>query len=269
MRAFLRYAHRDHVPYNPIEAFDQPWKRRLEGTVGGYWGLYDDARLPKFPLQGPVAEDPRAWRALLPAALLATAFALPPWRRRWPERALRAPAGFGGGLALAAAWGQLADGARGTLEWGAGIVAMVAVLITVWTLTACLALLSGDIDASDPSPAATPVLTRLPVGRLIVLAELDLLLVFDPRYRDLPLALIAPVAFGFALLRIAGRVPAPAPADRRPQLLALSCAVLSAGINNVFAKDPPVCLSCSLNGYDASNYDLPKRFVYMQAALKF
>ncbi len=45
--------------------------------------------------------------------------------------------------------------------------------------------------------------------------------------------------------------------------------VLSAGINNLFAKDPPVCLSCSLNGYDASNYDLPGRFVYMQAGLKF
>ncbi|MDE1899005.1 MAG: TonB-dependent receptor [Xanthomonadaceae bacterium] len=45
--------------------------------------------------------------------------------------------------------------------------------------------------------------------------------------------------------------------------------VLSAGINNLFAKDPPVCLSCSLNGYDASNYDLPGRFVYMQASLKF
>ncbi|MCE7949474.1 MAG: TonB-dependent receptor [Xanthomonadales bacterium PRO7] len=44
---------------------------------------------------------------------------------------------------------------------------------------------------------------------------------------------------------------------------------VSAGINNVFAKDPPVCLSCSLNGYDASNYDLPGRFWYVEASLKF
>ena len=28
---------------NLIEAFDQPWKRLMEGTVGGYWGVYDDA----------------------------------------------------------------------------------------------------------------------------------------------------------------------------------------------------------------------------------
>jgi len=44
---------------------------------------------------------------------------------------------------------------------------------------------------------------------------------------------------------------------------------VSAGINNVFAKDPPICVSCSLNGYDASNYDLPGRYGYVSANLKF
>ncbi len=44
---------------------------------------------------------------------------------------------------------------------------------------------------------------------------------------------------------------------------------VSGGINNIFAKDAPVCLSCSLNGYDASNYDLPGRFVYVEASIKF
>jgi iron complex outermembrane receptor protein len=44
---------------------------------------------------------------------------------------------------------------------------------------------------------------------------------------------------------------------------------ISGGINNMFAKDPPVCLSCSLNGYDASTYDLPGRFSYIEANIKF
>ena len=44
---------------------------------------------------------------------------------------------------------------------------------------------------------------------------------------------------------------------------------VSGGINNLFAKDPPICLSCSLNGYDASNYDLPGRFWYVEANIKF
>ncbi len=44
---------------------------------------------------------------------------------------------------------------------------------------------------------------------------------------------------------------------------------VSAGVNNVFGKDPPICLSCSLNGYDASTYDLPGRFSYVEATVKF
>lgn len=44
---------------------------------------------------------------------------------------------------------------------------------------------------------------------------------------------------------------------------------ISAGVNNVLDRDPPTCLSCSLNGYDASNYDLPGRFYYVEANLKF
>ncbi|WP_285447777.1 TonB-dependent receptor [Xanthomonas sp. LMC-A-07] len=45
---------------------------------------------------------------------------------------------------------------------------------------------------------------------------------------------------------------------------------LTAGLNNVFDKDPPICLSCSLNGYDASTYDIPGgRFWYVRADLKF
>ena len=39
---------------NLIEAFDQPWKRLLEGTVGGYWGMFDDgARKLKFRWASP------------------------------------------------------------------------------------------------------------------------------------------------------------------------------------------------------------------------
>jgi iron complex outermembrane recepter protein len=44
---------------------------------------------------------------------------------------------------------------------------------------------------------------------------------------------------------------------------------ISFGVNNIFDKDPPICLSCSLNGYDASTYDLPGRFWYVEANVKF
>ncbi len=44
---------------------------------------------------------------------------------------------------------------------------------------------------------------------------------------------------------------------------------LLAGVNNLFGKDPPICLTCSLNGYDASTYDLMGQFFYVRAGLRF
>ena len=46
----LALAKRENFRVNLIEAYDQPWKRQLEGTVGGYWGLIDaDKRAVKYP----------------------------------------------------------------------------------------------------------------------------------------------------------------------------------------------------------------------------
>jgi iron complex outermembrane receptor protein len=44
---------------------------------------------------------------------------------------------------------------------------------------------------------------------------------------------------------------------------------LSVGVNNLFGKEPPVCLTCSLNGYDAATYDLPGSFWYVSADYRF
>src|SRR5262249_16843936 len=54
-------ARRNNVRVNVIEAFDQPWKRALEGTVGGHWGLFDTARRAKFVWGAPVSNHP-LWR---------------------------------------------------------------------------------------------------------------------------------------------------------------------------------------------------------------
>src|ERR1700742_190368 len=46
----LAMAKQENFRVNLIEAYDQPWKRRLEGTVGGYWGLFDSVRRQlKYP----------------------------------------------------------------------------------------------------------------------------------------------------------------------------------------------------------------------------
>src|SRR6478609_5600773 len=46
----LAMAKQENFRVNLIEAYDQPWKRELEGTVGGYWGLFDSMqRALKYP----------------------------------------------------------------------------------------------------------------------------------------------------------------------------------------------------------------------------
>src|SRR5260370_40553955 len=62
---------------NLIEAFDQPWKRYLEGTVGGYWGLFgSDLREPKFAWGEPVSDHPWwIWQLAVGLALTAVVFA--------------------------------------------------------------------------------------------------------------------------------------------------------------------------------------------------
>jgi iron complex outermembrane receptor protein len=41
------------------------------------------------------------------------------------------------------------------------------------------------------------------------------------------------------------------------------------GVNNLFGANPPVCLTCTLNGYDAGTYDLPGAFWNVRVKYKF
>ena len=73
----LALAKRENYRVNLIEAYDQPWKRQLEGTVGGHWGLYDAyRRQPKFAWGGAVSNHPHwRWQAAGGVALAAMVFA--------------------------------------------------------------------------------------------------------------------------------------------------------------------------------------------------
>jgi iron complex outermembrane receptor protein len=41
---------------------------------------------------------------------------------------------------------------------------------------------------------------------------------------------------------------------------------ITAGVNNIFNRDPPTCYSCSLNGFNPATYDVPGIFGYLSAA---
>ncbi|TCV96130.1 exo-beta-1,3-glucanase (GH17 family) [Luteibacter rhizovicinus] len=219
LREFLVYASTVNMPYNVIEAFDQPWKRDLEGTVGGYWGIFDVDAKPKFPMQGPVVEEPRWTWALAAGGIGAIVFLLAGvWRRRWHGGAgwlALALTGFATGTALAAHTRLLLFACRNTTEWTIGIAAGVLALLTALSLARALAArLAGGVPAAVTTVAPT-VVKRRRIGRdwtdaftmqrffwMFVLALYGLLLVFNGRYRDFPVGLFALPCIGFGLLGI-------------------------------------------------------------------
>jgi exo-beta-1,3-glucanase (GH17 family) len=220
VREFAEAAARHGLRYNVIEAFDQPWKRRLEGTVGGYWGLLDaEARL-KFPLQGPVppARDPV--RGLVSAALgaiglLALGLLGHP-RARLRGSAFLLLAGGGIGAAIPAQAHVLLAACRDAFECGAGTGFTVFAFLAAFL---CAVAIACRLDrGAGPSPAPAVAIARwlrtnqcawpasgrlLGALRFAVLfgaAFVSLALAVDPRYRDFPLAAFAAPAAGYALL---------------------------------------------------------------------
>jgi len=197
LREFLQYAGSVDMPYNVIEAFDQPWKRGQEGTVGGYWGIFDVHAQPKFAMQGPVVEEPRwvlGWWAAAAGALLFLLTAL--WRRelRNPRsRIVLALAGFATGAAIAWQGRRMLFDCRNETEWVFSIALSVAALFTAISLARWVAARLAGVPAGG-SPSR-----RLRFAWLFALAFYGLLMVFDGRYRDFPLGLFWPPALGYLL----------------------------------------------------------------------
>ncbi|HVI91458.1 MAG TPA: hypothetical protein VM659_24390, partial [Dongiaceae bacterium] len=244
IREFIAYANSINLDYNMIEAFDQPWKRDLEGTVGGYWGVFSGDRQQKFPLTGPVSNYPDwkiDWYIVLGFGVILLA------RGGWSERRhltlLR-------GIALPI----LAIGAAGLLILYGRRIEVVAFLwheIAVegflWLVAAQTAIctLSALAMSRATAPARSSVATVLtggfdPYGRDVWLTLLQLIsvvgatvvslgLAFDARYRDFPNLAFAVPALAHLLLWWTGRDRTTAAGDHREEAL-LSLILVAASL---------------------------------------
>lgn len=209
----VAWARRAHVAVNYIEAFDQPWKRVLEGTAGGFWGLFDAGHeAPKFDWGKPVSDHPHwpieaiggcllALAAFAAAALGRRTASLPP--RRWAAVAAIAVVG---GVPLGLAVEYWLFGARNAGEdFEAAIAIGVAVALPV-AAAAAVARQDGPAHFSRLLGGA-PALRRLSWWLALLAALLTveamayaLGLVFDPRYRGFPASTLA--GGTFALLMV-------------------------------------------------------------------
>jgi exo-beta-1,3-glucanase (GH17 family) len=198
----LALAKRDNAHVNVIEAFDQPWKRALEGTVGGHWGLIDDARHTKFEWGEAVSNHP-LWKlqAAGGIAFAAAIFGAALYARRDRSAPLS--------LWLVVTANALAGGV--TIGWTVANVPIESLGPSGWTRSlafTALALssapaLSAAAMRGTPLPRLSALLgpanersgdalTRL-IGAILIAALLlavmvALGLVFDPRYKDIPFA---------------------------------------------------------------------------------
>jgi len=260
----LALAAREQYRLNLIEAYDQPWKRQLEGTVGGHWGLFDAYRREaKFAWGGAVSDHP-AWRwqaaggIALAAVVFAAAFA---GRRR--------------GIAVGAGeWLRIASIAviSGSLiGWTVENVPLESLTIgdwlrsLAWAAVALLAPVAGAaaVASGTRAPSFAQMLGRgtrphdrlaltlgillLVLGVLSVQAALGL--VFDPRYRDFP---FAPLTGAAIPLLVASRwepwrrLWRSAPAAEAVMAAALAGSALYVALNEGFANWQALWFSAGL-----------------------
>jgi exo-beta-1,3-glucanase (GH17 family) len=220
----LAQAKRDGYRVNVIEAFDQPWKRRLEGTVGGHWGLYDAYdRQAKFSWGAAVSNHP-AWQwqagggvalaaAIFAAALAAGRRAATPLRPGlwlaiaamasvcatligWTVESIPLESLSGGDWLRSLAWALVALAAP---------VAGAAAIASGTTLPSFAAMLGRHAYRSH-SPL-TLVLGTLLLMLAVLAMQAALGLCFDPRYRDFPFAPLTGGVFPFLLVSVLRRAP--------------------------------------------------------------
>jgi glucan 1,3-beta-glucosidase len=235
---------REKFQVNLIEAYDQPWKRHLEGTVGGHWGLLDDGRrAPKFAWGEPVSNHPHwRWQAAGGVALAALVFFFGMRRRNGPAPPIESNPQRAYALALIALAGGLLAGwtVENAFLESFGIGGQLRSLGLVTIAVASPLLCGAALATNVPLPSFDRVLAAgedrernpllLALGLVLILTcvlavQAALLLAFDPRYRDFPFAPLTAATIPFLLMRYFG----PCPAGPRAPAETVAAAILALG----------------------------------------
>jgi exo-beta-1,3-glucanase (GH17 family) len=218
----LGLAKQGNFRVNLIEAYDQPWKRQLEGTVGGYWGLIDSVqRAVKYPSGEAISNFP-FWKLQMGCGMALSAFVFGaawltlrrrPWKPRLASWVAVGISATTAGILLGVAADKMfyeSYGFGGWLGWGSLLAAAIAS-----PLLCANALMSGRalptfLELLGPRDARAQSILTTMLGAVLVLTtligtETAIGFVFDPRYHDFPFAALTMAVVPFATLMLLNR----------------------------------------------------------------
>jgi exo-beta-1,3-glucanase (GH17 family) len=236
---------------NIIEAFDQPWKRYQEGTVGGHWGVITDPpRAQKFEWGMPVSNHPHwRWQAMGGIALAALVFGAVFAARRYAPSAPEPTLDQWIAIAVIAAVPGVLIGwtieniPLESLGLGGWMRSLAFAALAIAAPVVCAAALTANVGtpmfAYLIGPRDDRVRGRLvrALGwshlALVVLAvQSALALAFDPRYRDFPFAPLTCAAVPFLLVAfLVVRPVGSRPRAEKAAAMAIALAVVAIAIN--------------------------------------
>jgi len=207
---------------NLFEAYDEPWKRQWEGTVGAHWGLFDgETRALKYPPGVAISNYP-FWKLQMGSGLVLSicVFGVAFWTaRRWQaapgfaQWAAVAISATTGGVLLGLSAEQLlfetygiGDPLMRSLLLGAGIAASLVssnAMMSGRALPTFLELMDAGNCRTLPFP--TMVLGVALIATTLIATENALAFVFDPRWRDFQFAGLGLAAVPFWTLALLNR----------------------------------------------------------------
>jgi glucan 1,3-beta-glucosidase len=259
----LALAQRENFRVNIIEAFDQPWKRALEGAAGRYWGIIDRATdAPKFSFGGAVSDHPHwLFQALAGVLLTALTFggAFAAGRRKgisvhlWPRIAALAflpSVLFGWTIETVPVESFSLGSWMRSLAFAATAAAAPIVCAAACAAGRPLPAFSSLVcRTGEPRDALHWVLGGSLVALMLLSMETALGLVFDPRYRDIPFAPLGAAVVPFLVVMVS----TPRPAGSRARAETLAACVLAASaayivFNESFANWQSVWFCAGLIG---------------------
>lgn len=254
LRDLAAYAQATGLDYNLIEAFDQPWKRALEGTAGGHWGVFTTDRQPKFPWTGPVSNHPR-WQLEGYASFVLAFLILFVVARAGgqPDSLGGLAAGIGAGVAGSM---LLLQAEHSWIVWRSGLEAIAELVLFAQSLgivifvlpelvrgRRCLAPMPvGQTLAWLRSPNRATLGMPLYLGLVHLLAVFSALVVslglsFDARYRDFPLTAFGLASISLGLLALNRGDHKRRPEDR-PEEALLAALFIATGCTIAFNEGP-------------------------------